>query len=199
MLHVVSVKWHIAPLCYIQIWWELQSKRWQEVWWPDNALDNLLCVTAVCLSCACIVFFCIYVGWAEVRIYCFENYPNGDSQHQSECWEAMSVLLECLSCFTHMGIFGLCFRLGLLDNCLNNASSCGPLGEREWKWCMATPLCYWLVSWEKIVLNTDSRKAYAAVETDNKPLTAFEKCVLKKKVDILKLIQKTSDFIATQM
>lgn len=39
--------------------------------------------------------------------------------------------LECLSCFIHMGIFGLRYRLGLLDNCLNKASSCGPVGERE--------------------------------------------------------------------
>ena len=70
-----------------------------------------MCV-CVCMWGIQLVFLCICVSWTAGRIYCFENFPDGlrerDTPHQSECLEAMSILLECLSCLIHMGI---CARL----------------------------------------------------------------------------------------
>lgn len=86
VLHAVRAKWPTAPLCYIQIWWELQ-KRWQEVWWP--ALDNHPCVNGATQM----VFLRIYVGWAEVRTDCFGNLRT-DRDTQTSAWMLRSRFVE---------------------------------------------------------------------------------------------------------
>ena len=71
VLYVDSVKWLSAPLCYIQIWWELHWQKWQEVWWADKALDNHIGLECVAIVCVC-VCVCVCV-WGYTLCLCVIN------------------------------------------------------------------------------------------------------------------------------
>lgn len=101
VLHAVSIKWHSAPLCYIQIWWELHWQKWHEVWWADQALDNHIGLEYGNRVCVCVYMgYTLYLRVMDCRrIYCFENFPDADAgKPWVFVWHVCPVLFtwECL-------------------------------------------------------------------------------------------------------
>ncbi len=114
-LHVDSVKWHSAPLCYIQIWWELHWQRWQrEIWWPDRALDNhrgsecvivSVSVHWLCAYTASVFVYLCGMGCREDLLFWELPWWTEEERYTASVWMLRGPWVFCLSCFIHMGIF----------------------------------------------------------------------------------------------